>query len=111
MESIYFAVMILFCLGWYTILSYKNLIKIIIGINIIEASLILLLVTIGYKPQGTAPIINSNYEIIVDPIPQALALTAIVIGASITALMLFLTVKLNKKYNTLDVREIRRLKG
>ena len=47
----------------------------------------------------------------VDPIPQALALTAIVIGASITALMLLLTIKLHRKYNTLDISKIRRLQG
>ncbi|WP_018247422.1 sodium:proton antiporter [Orenia marismortui] len=111
MSIIYLIVIILFSLGLYTVLTYKNLIKIIIGINIMEYSLILLLINIGYKVEGTAPILNSNYKVIVDPIPQSLALTAIVIGASITALMLFLTIKLNKKYQTLDISEIRRLKG
>ncbi|GAB6100299.1 NADH-quinone oxidoreductase subunit K [Halanaerocella petrolearia] len=111
MKVIYFTVIILFSLGLYTVLTYKNLIKIIIGINVMESSLILLLLTVGYKPEGTAPIIDQHYQTIVDPIPQSLALTAIVIGASMTALMLFLTVKLNKKYNTLDISEIRRLSG
>ncbi|TDX48022.1 sodium:proton antiporter [Orenia marismortui] len=111
MSIIYLIVIILFSLGLYTVLTYKNLIKIIIGINIMEYSLILLLINIGYKVEGTAPILNSNYKVIVDPIPQSLALTAIVIGASITALMLFLTIKLNKKYQTLDISKIRRLKG
>ncbi|GAB6138133.1 sodium:proton antiporter [Halanaerobaculum tunisiense] len=111
MDAIYWAVILLFCLGIYTILTYKNLIKIVIGINILESSVILLLINLGYQPEGTAPIMNQDYEVVVDPVPQALALTAIVIGASITALMLFLIVKLYTRYNTLDVREIRRLRG
>ena len=111
MLEVYIVITILFILGLYTILNCKNLIKMIMGINIIEASLILLLVHIGYKPKGTAPILNQDYEIIVDPLPQALALTAIVIGASTTAVMLFLAIKLYKEYGTLDISEIRRLKG
>ena len=111
MEVIYGAVVVLFCLGLYAVLTRHNLIKIIIGIDIIESSLILLLITVGYKEGGAAPILNQDYEVVVDPIPQALALTAIVIGASITALMLFLAIKLYKKYGTLDVREIRGLWG
>lgn len=111
MELIYLVVISLFCLGLYTILANNNLIKIIIGINIMDSSLVLFLVTLGYKPKGTAPIIDQNYPVIVDPIPHALALTAIVIGASITALMLLLTIKLHRNYHTLDIREIRRLKG
>ena len=111
MKAIYLTIVTLFCLGLYTILTRKNLIKIIIGIDIMESALILLLIASGYKEGGQAPILNDNYQIIVDPIPQALALTAIVIGASITALMLFLAVKLHKQYGTLNVEEIRRLRG
>ncbi|PRX27955.1 multicomponent Na+:H+ antiporter subunit C [Orenia metallireducens] len=111
MQFIYLVVIILFCLGLYTILMNTNLIKIIIGINIMDSSLVLLLVALSYKPAGTAPIIDKPYSVIVDPIPQALALTAIVIGASITALMLLLTIKLHRNYNTLDISEIRRLRG
>ncbi len=111
MIMLYVVVIILFCLGLYTILTQKNLIKIIIGINLMEASLTLLLIASGYRYQGTAPIIDGEYEVIVDPIPQALSLTAIVIGASTTALMLFLAIKLKKRYNTLDVSKIRRLRG
>ena len=111
MTEVYLVIIILFILGLYTIINCNNLIKIIMGINIIDSSLILLLIQIGYKPQGTAPILNRDYEVVVDPLPQALALTAIVIGASTTAVMLFLAIKLYKEYGTLDVSEIRRLKG
>jgi len=107
----YLVVIILFCLGIYTIISCKNLIKIVIGVNIAETALILLLILISFKPGGTAPILDGNYELVVDPVPQALALTAIVIGASITAVMLALVIKIHKRYGTLNVDEVRRLRG
>ncbi|MGM0501511.1 MAG: cation:proton antiporter subunit C [Bacillota bacterium] len=111
MLFVHFVITFLFVLGLYAILNRRNLIKIIMGINIIESALILLLIYLSYKPQGTAPILNREYELVVDPLPQALALTAIVIGASTTAVMLFLAIKLYKKYGTLDIGEIRRLRG
>lgn len=111
MEIPYIVVVILFCLGIYTIIMEKNLIRIVIGANIVESSLILLLILISFKPGGTAPILDREYEIVVDPIPQALAVTAIVIGGSVTAVMLNLMIKLHKKYGTLNVDEIRKLRG
>ncbi|RSK25821.1 cation:proton antiporter [Bacillus sp. HMF5848] len=107
----YFVVIILFCLGLYTIITEKNLIKIAIGFTIAETSLILLLILISYKPGGTAPILDREYEIVVDPIPQALALTAIVIGGSVTAVMLTLIIKIHKRYGTLNIDEVRKLRG
>ncbi|GGM42331.1 cation:proton antiporter [Paraliobacillus quinghaiensis] len=111
MEIAYVAVIILFCLGMYTIITKKNLIKIVIGITIVESSLILLLMLVGYKPGGTAPILDKRYEIVVDPITQALALTTIVIGGSVTAVMLAMVIKLHKRYRTLNIDEIRKLRG
>lgn len=107
----YVVVITLFCLGIYTIITQKNLIKIVIGLTIVESSLILLLILISYKPGGTAPILDKGYELVVDPIPQALALTAIVIGGSVTAVMLTLVIKIHKRYGTLNVDDIRKLKG
>lgn len=111
METTYLAVGFLICLGIYTVLTTKNLIKIVIGISIVESALILLLLFIGYHPQGTVPILDQSYDLVVDPVPQALALTAIVIGASTTALMLALIIKLYKRYGTLDVSKIKKLRG
>ena len=107
----YITVIILLCLGVYTIITKKNLMKIVIGFTIVESSLILLLILISYKSGGTAPILDKAYEIVVDPIPQALALTAIVIGGSVTAVMLALVIKIHKKYGTLNVDEVRKLRG
>jgi multicomponent Na+:H+ antiporter subunit C len=98
-------------MGIYAIIRKKNLIKIIIGVNIVESSLILLLMLISFKPGGTAPVLDKEYEIVVDPIPQALSLTTIVIGGSIIALMLALVIKIHKKYGTLNVEEIKKLRG
>lgn len=111
MEIPYVVVSILFCLGMYTIITRKNLIKMVIGVTIVESSLILLLMLVGYKPGGTAPILDKGYEIVVDPIPQALALTTIVIGGSVTAVMLSVVIKLHKRYKTLNIDEIRKLRG
>ena len=111
MQAIYVTIVILFCIGFYTVLAKNHLIKMIIGINILESAIILLLVAISYKPEGTAPILDANYEVVVDPIPQALALTAIVIGASTTALMLAFSIKIYNRYGTLEIDEINHLKG
>ncbi|HBY19650.1 MAG: cation:proton antiporter [Clostridiales bacterium GWE2_32_10] len=111
MEILYFIVIFLFCLGIYTIISQKNLIKIVIGFTIVESSLILLLILVGYKPGGTAPILDKVYQIVVDPISQALALTSIVIGGSVTAVMLMLVIKIQKRYGTLNIDKIRKLHG
>ncbi|MFW6287839.1 MAG: sodium:proton antiporter [bacterium] len=101
----------LFCLGIYMIITNKNLIKIVMGVNIVESSLILLLILISYKPGGTAPILDGKYQIVTDPIPQALALTSIVIGGSVIAVMLAFVIKIHKKYGTLDIDKIRKLRG
>ncbi|WP_088102913.1 sodium:proton antiporter [Halalkalibacter urbisdiaboli] len=111
MEIPYVSVIILFCLGIYTIITKKNLLKIVIGFTIVESSLILLLILVSYKPGGTAPILDKQYEVVVDPIPQALALTTIVIGTSVTAVMLALVIKIHKKYGTLNIDEVRKLRG
>ncbi|WP_456272627.1 sodium:proton antiporter [Bacillus sp. AK031] len=111
MEIPYAVVAILFSLGLYTIITEKHLIKMVIGFTIVESSLILLLMLISYKPDGTAPIMDKQYELVVDPIPQALALTAIVIGGSVIAVMLALVIKIYKRFGTLNIDEVRKLRG
>ncbi|WP_138419682.1 sodium:proton antiporter [Aquibacillus sediminis] len=111
MELPFVVVTILFCLGIYTIITQKNLIKIVLGFTIVESSLILIFVLVSYQPGGTAPILDKAYHLVVDPIPQALALTSIVIGGSVTAVMLALVIKIQKRYRTLNVDKLRKLKG
>jgi multicomponent Na+:H+ antiporter subunit C len=100
-------------IGFYIVLTKKNLIKVIIGLNFIDTGVNLFLITIGYIRGGTAPIFSihsSNPERMVDPIPQALVLTAIVIGVSVLALALSLAIRLYHHYGTLNLRKIRELK-
>lgn len=111
----YIASFFLITLGFYTIITKYNLVKTVIGLSITDYGVNLLIISIGYNPGGTAPIFTPGEltaaSYFVDPIPQALTLTSIVIGACVTAMSLSLVMKLHDSYGTLDTREIRRLRG
>jgi len=110
---IYLLCILLLLIGLYGVLVKRNLIKIIIGLSIMEYALFLFFAVIGYRKAGTAPIITKGFEkaLFVDPLPQALVLTAIVIGLAVTALLVALAVRIYEKHGTFDIREIKRLKG
>lgn len=100
--------------GLYIILVKKNLIKIVIGMGVLDSGINLLLISIGFRINGTAPIFTSDLKegaLFVDPVPQALTLTSIVIGACVTALALALVMKVKEHYGTINADEVRRLKG
>lgn len=105
--------MILIFLGLYCMVSQKNLIKMIMGLAIMDNGLNLLLVSVGYKDSGSAPILDNPAEnlLAVNPIPQALTLTSIVIGICIVALALGIIVKIHEHYGSLNSDDLRRLKG
>ena len=111
----YIAAFFLIVLGFYTIVTKYNLVKTVIGLGIADYGVNLLIITVGFNPGGTAPIFTmgelTKASYFVDPIPQALTLTSIVIGACVTATSLSLVVKLQEEYGTIDTREIRRLRG
>ncbi len=114
----YVACVLLFLIGLYVVISKRNLIKIVIGFSLIEYAVNLFFALIGFKKGALPPIVTRAEEVrmgvarnFVDPVPQALVLTAIVIGLSTTALMLSLALRLYEKYKTFDISEIRRLKG
>lgn len=111
--SLYFLCFILFSVGLYCVLRKRNIIKIIIGLGVIEYAVNLFLVLIGYRMHGRAPILARDQEILnmVDPLPQAMVLTTIVIGLSVTILAVALAIKIYEKYGTFDITKIRRLKG
>lgn len=103
-----FTAVALICIGFYCMIRKRNMLKLIIGLNIFESGLIMLLLAFAYREGGHAPI-HSPEELQgfwVDPLPQALALTGIVIGAGVTALGLSLVSRLHKSMKTLDVSEI-----
>ncbi len=111
-------VIYLFCaallmIGLYSIIAKRNLVKIVVGVIIMEYAVNLFLITIGYKEGGTAPILTKGHLTgnFVDPLPQALVVTSIVIGLGVTALMIAICLRLYEKYGTLDESEIKRLKG
>lgn len=101
--------MILFGIGFANLLFQKNLIKKIIGFNIMDTAIYLFLAAKGYINGRVAPIIVDGVqstEVYINPIPSGLVLTGIVVSVSVTALMLSLTVRLYRRYHTLDLDEI-----
>jgi len=103
----YLAVVGLIVIGLSAVLFRKNLIKIIIGITLIESGVNLFLITLGYREGSIAPIWTSSPGgIMAYPVPQALTLTSIVIGVAVTALMLSLVIHIYRHHGTLDVRKI-----
>ena len=110
---VYFLCFILFAVGLYAILRKRNLIKIIIGTIICEYAVNLFLILIAYKKDGRSPLYSPGQEIknMVDPLPQALVLTSIVIGLAVTALLVGLAIRIYDKYKTFDITKINQLKG
>ena len=101
--------MILFGIGFSNLLLQKNLIKKIIGLNIMDTATYLLLAEKGYISGRIAPIVVDNVtsvEAYINPVPSGLVLTGIVVSVSVTALMLSLTIRLYRRYHTLDMDEI-----
>jgi multicomponent Na+:H+ antiporter subunit C len=101
--------MLLFGIGFANLLFQKNLIKKIIGFNIMDTAIYLFLTSVGYIEGRTAPILvdgitdASHY---INPIPSGLVLTGIVVSVSVSALMLSLTVRLYRRYHTLNIDHI-----
>lgn len=101
--------MILFGIGFSNLLLQKNLIKKIIGLNIMDTAIYLFLAEKGYIQGRVAPIIVDgvqSVEMYINPIPSGLVLTGIVVSVSVSALMLSLTIRLYQRYQTLDLDEI-----
>ncbi len=92
---------IIILIGIYGICTSKHIIKSIVCFNLIQTGTILLFLNLGYSEEGHIPIIGEQIEKIVDPIPQALMITTIVIGSTITALALILSIKIFHYYGSL----------
>jgi len=115
---------LLFVIGLYCVLVKKNMVKIAIGILVMEYAVNLFLIMLGYRQGGVAPIVEKSQfdsataQVIagfvdnsVDPLPQALVLTAIVISLGSLALIISICIRTYEKYGTFDITEIRRLRG
>ncbi len=101
-------ILTLLLLGFWGILSKRHLVKKIVALNIINSAVIILFINMGSRSGETAPILVKEMMDIVDPLPQALMLTAIVIGVSITAFGVCLIYLIFQKYGTLDIDKIER---
>lgn len=100
---------ILFAVGFSTLLLHRNLLKKILGLNIMDTAADLFLTSSGYIQGRTAPIVVNGVTDVgayVNPLPAGLVLTGIVVSVSVTALMLALTIRLYERYHTLDLDEI-----
>jgi multicomponent Na+:H+ antiporter subunit C len=110
---------LLIIIGFWGILSQKNIIKIIVGFTLINTGIHIMIISLGYVKGRTAPIIDTaveqmaNHNVlnsVVDPVPQALVLTSIVIGFGTTALLLAYAMKLFKSKRTLEINKFNDLK-
>ncbi len=96
-------------IGFWGMLTQRNVLRIIIGFSLINTGIHIVIVSLGYVANGTAPIIDSALNaaeapsLVVDPIPSALVVTAIVIGLSVTAVMLAYAIRLYDAKKTLSI--------
>jgi len=104
---------VLFSLGLYCVLRKRNVIKIIIGIGIMNYAVDLFFVLIGYRREGRSPIFAGDQAIqaMVDPLPQSVVLVAIVIGLAVTLMLVAIAIRIYEKYGTFDITKINKLKG
>lgn len=104
---------LLFSIGLSMLVFSKNLLKKVMGLNIMDTGVYLLLASLGYIAGAKVPIVPPTGDVdvtkYINPIPSGLVLTGIVVSVSVSALMLSLTVRLYGKYHTLDLDEIYRL--
>ena len=117
----YLAAAALFALGLYAVLSRRNLIKIVMGLSLMEASSYLLLISLAYRKGSTAPVLLNPppgktpeqlaHGNVADPVLQNFCLTAVIIGVAITGVFLAVVVRTAQHYRSLDsdrIRELRR---
>lgn len=112
-QILYVTSFALIVVGLYGLLTNRNLLRMVIGLNIADLGVNLFLVTIGYVDGASAPIFTADAGAgtsMVDPVPQALVLTAIVIGFGVTALALTLVMRIYASRGTVDTARLRGLK-
>jgi len=104
----YVAFMLLFCIGLGMLVTSSNLLKKLLGLNIMETAVFAFLVTAGSVDGGAAPILHAGASgPFTNPLPQAMVLTGIVVAVSVTAVALALIVQIHAHYGTIDVDALR----
>ena len=102
----YWIVVVLMMTGFFILISRGNLIKKIVGLNIFQASVFILYISMGKVDEGTAPILDDRFSLYSNPLPHVLILTAIVVGVATSALGLALAVRIREAYGTVEEDEI-----
>ncbi len=102
----YWIVIVLMMAGFYIVISRTNLIKKLVGLNVFQASVFVLYISMSKIIGGTAPILDDAYEVYSNPLPHVLILTAIVVGVATTALGMALVVRIREAYGTIEEDDI-----
>jgi multicomponent Na+:H+ antiporter subunit C len=98
--------LLLFFVGLTGVVIQRNIVKSIIAVNVMDVGAILFLITVNYVPGNVPPVGSHTGEIVADPLPQALMITAIVIGISVTAVSLAIFISLFRRYGTADWQSV-----
>jgi len=104
----YWIVVFLMMAGLYIVIARGNLVKKLVGLNVFQASVFILYITMGKVEGGTAPIIGEGITVYSNPLPHVLILTAIVVGVATTALGLALVVRINEEYGSIEEDDLDR---
>lgn len=117
----YVAAGAVFCLGLFAVVSRRNLIKIVLGLSLMESSTYLLLVSLAYRNDSTAPVLaglpsgRTQKDLVAgnvaDPVLQNFCITAVVIGVAITAVFLTVVVRVAQHYRSVDAADLTELRG
>ncbi len=102
----YWIAILLMMVGFYIVIARGNLVKKLVGLNIFQASVFLLYISIGKVSGGSAPILSEGISVYSNPLPHVLILTAIVVGVATSALGLALVVRINEAYGSVEEDEI-----
>lgn len=106
----YAACVVLFCLGLYMLVAKSNLLKKVLGLNVMETAVFAFIVTAGMVEGGDPPILLAGTSPpYASPIPHAMVLTGIVVAVSVTAVALALIVQIHAHYGTIEVDELKEL--
>lgn len=117
----YVAAGVLFTLGLLAVVARRNLVKIVFGLSLMEASTYVLLVSMAYRRNATAPVLSGRPKgtteadivrgDVADPVLQNFCITAIVIGVAVTAVFLAVVVRVAQHYRSVDADDVRELRG
>jgi len=117
----YLAAVALLCIGLYALLAKRNMIKMVMGLSLMEAATYLFMISLAYRAGSTAPVLLSPppgksagdlvHGNVADPVLQNFCLTAVVIGVAVTAVFLSVVVRIAQHYRTLDSDKVRKMRG